>query len=204
MSHASIMNRASIHRHPERTVMSTFDIRTRRAVARTVIVGTSTGVAALALASPASPVNMDKYIEVPQCQPATSQLCPQIPTVSFDTNSERTIKVAFTGNRNGCSDIIAHIFFDGAEWGSHRVGPSRSDGGYEIPVTRGTHVIGVQAEGIEGGCNYGAVSAWGGTLHIESLQDPNVLGVPPPPCTSRFCNLPPLPTPEPQQLPPIA
>jgi hypothetical protein len=109
---------------------------------------------------------------VPQCQPATSQLCPQIPTVNFVTTNESSILVEFTGNQNGCSDIIAHIIFDGAEWGSNRVGPGGTDGGYEIPVTRGSHTVGVQAEGIEGGCNTGVVTAWGGTVHIKSLQDP--------------------------------
>jgi hypothetical protein len=152
--------------------MSTFRIRTRTALARTAIVASTSGVAALAIAGPASAVATDKYIEVPQCQPATSQLCPQIPTVAFTVLNERSVKVEFTGNRNGCSDIIAHIFFDGNEWGSNRVRPGQTDGGYEIPVTRGNHTIGVQAEGIEGGCNTGVVTAWGGTVHIESLQDP--------------------------------
>jgi hypothetical protein len=144
---------------------------TRITAARTCVV-TGAGVAALALASPASAVNLDQYVGVPQCEPATSQLCPQIPTVAFTVLNERSIKVEFTGNRNGCSDVIAHVFLDGQEWGSNRVGPGGSDGGYEIPVTSGRHTIGVQAEGIEGGCNTGVVTAWGGTVHIESLQDP--------------------------------
>jgi hypothetical protein len=152
--------------------MSILRTPTPTRVGRTALVVVTSGVAALALAGPASAVNLDQYIEVPQCQPATGQLCPQVPTVNFSTQNERSIKVEFTGNRNGCSDIIAHIFFDGNEWGSNRVGPRQTDGGYEIPVTPGRHTIGVQAEGIEGGCNTGVVTAWGGTVHIESLQDP--------------------------------
>lgn len=63
----------------------------------------------------------------------TSQLCPQIPAVSFTAHGECSVFVEFAGNRNGCSDIIAHIFFDGAEWGSNRVGPGQKDGGYDVP-----------------------------------------------------------------------
>lgn len=131
------------------------------------------GAAALAFAGPAAAVDTDRYIEVAQCATPQTQICKQIPSVSFTTKNERSIKVEFTANRNHCSDIVAHIFIDGKEWGANRVGPGRNDGGYEIPVSAGTHTIGVQAEGVKGGCNIGYLSAWGGVLHIESLQDPN-------------------------------
>ncbi len=139
---------------------------------RILVGGVFGTVAALASAGPAAAVNIDQIIEVPQCVPGTDQFCPQMPTVPFTVLNERSILVEFTGTTNGCSDIIAHIFLDGQEWGSNRVSPGGTDGGYEIPVTRGNHTIGVQAEGIEGGCNDGVLSAWGGNVHIESLQDP--------------------------------
>jgi hypothetical protein len=63
----------------------------------------------------------------------------------------------------------AHIFVDGREWGSNVVAPGQNDGGYEIPMAPGQHVIAVQAEGFPGGCNPGWVSAWGGNLHVEEL-----------------------------------
>jgi len=143
--------------------------------------GIVVGVTAVALAVPASAVNMSQYIEVPACEQPQTQFCTPVPSVDFTVHGERSILVEFTANQNHCADMVAHIIFDGTEWGSNRVGPGQSDGGYEIPVTRGNHTIGVQAEGIEGGCNTGAVSAWGGTLHIESLQDPYRMGPPPPP-----------------------
>lgn len=148
---------------------------------RTAVGIAAAGIAAVALAAPASAVNITQYIDVPACEEPQTQVCKQIPAVEFPVHGERSILVEFTANQNHCADMIAHIIYDGTEWGSNRVGPGQSDGGYEIPVTRGNHTIGVQAEGIEGGCNTGSVSAWGGTLHIESLQDPYRMGPPPPP-----------------------
>jgi hypothetical protein len=149
--------------------MSTFPISTRTALARAAVVATVTGFAALAFAGQASarPIVTDKYIEVPNCNPPGGEICPQIPSVTVN-NTLFPMKVEFTANRNHCSDIIAHIIVDGVEWGSNRVGPGQSDGGYEIPASAGPHTIGVQAEGIPGGCNTtGQLAAWGGNLHIE-------------------------------------
>lgn len=149
--------------------MSTTHVGIRRAIARAAVVATATGWAALAFAGPASAklIVTDKYIEVPNCSPPGSELCPQIPSVTVN-NGLFSMKVEFTANSNHCSDIIAHIMVDGREWGSNRVGPGQSDGGYEIPANAGPHTIGVQAEGVPGGCNTtGTLAAWGGTLHIE-------------------------------------
>ena len=98
-------------------------IRLFEPIAEMCVIVTATGVAALALAAPASakPYVQDSYIEVPQCQPATSQLCPQIPTASVGAIMSPT--VTFTANSNHCSDIIAHVFIDGAEFGSDLLEP---------------------------------------------------------------------------------
>jgi len=147
--------------------MTSYHLRTGRAVARAAIAATATVLAALALAGPASakPIVTDRHLEVSSCTPPGGQLCPQIPSVTVN-NGLFPMKVEFTGGP-GCSDIIAHIIVDGSEWGSNRVGPGQSDGGYEIPLPPGQHTIGVQAEGVEGGCNNGSLSGWQGNLHIE-------------------------------------
>ena len=44
-------------------------------------------------------------------------------------------------------------------------------GGYFVDTDPGTHTVGVQAEGITGGCNEGFVGSWAGTLRIETDQD---------------------------------
>ncbi len=127
---------------------------------------TTTGVATLALAAPASaaPFVQDSYIEVPQCQPATSQLCPQIPTATV--GPVMSPSVTFTANANHCSDIIAHIFIDGTEFGSDLLEPGETTPEFPLESLQ-SHTVGVQAEGIPGGCNVGHVDAWGGTLHFK-------------------------------------
>lgn len=135
-----------------------------------LILTATTGLA-LALAVPASATTIDKYIDVPACNEPQTQLCTPVPSIPFHAKYSGPVLVEFTANRNHCADMIAHIIVDGNEWGSNTVSPGQSDEGYEIPMEKGDHTIGVQAEGIEGGCNTGSVSAWGGTLHIETLYD---------------------------------
>lgn len=144
---------------------------TAKAVARTICATVATGFTALSLAGPAwaGPLVLDEYVDVAMCVQKSGQLCSPVVyrQAYIDTPS---VKVEFTASGNHCSDIIAHVFVDGREWGSNVVGPGRSDGGYEIPVEpAGLHKFGVQAEGISGGCNTGVLDSWGGTLHIEEL-----------------------------------
>jgi hypothetical protein len=117
----------------------------------------------------AAPLVIDTYIEVPDCH-TTTQVCPEVPTVEHWFTTD-TIRVEFTANQNHCSNIIDRILIDGYEWGFRVVGPGQSDEGQVIPIhpVPGYHTIGVKAEGIEGGCNVGYLSSWGGMLHIEEL-----------------------------------
>ncbi|KRE33509.1 hypothetical protein ASG82_20610 [Mycobacterium sp. Soil538] len=137
-----------------------------RGVTGICVIVTATGAAGLALAGPASakPFVQDSYIEVPQCQPATSQLCPQIPTASIGAIMSPT--VSFTANTNHCSDIIAHVFIDGEEFGSDLLEPGETTPDFPLADLQ-PHTVGIQAEGIPGGCNRGWVDAWGGTLHFR-------------------------------------
>jgi hypothetical protein len=144
-----------------------------RSVVGTLAAITATGCAALVLAGPASagPLVLDEYIEVPKCEPfgKSYQGCAQVVYRQAYIDSP-SVKVEFTASSSHCSSIIARVFVDGREWGSNVVRPGQRDGGYEIPLDRkGLHKFGVQAEGIPGGCNTGAISSWGGTLHIEEL-----------------------------------
>jgi hypothetical protein len=140
-----------------------------KAFARTATVAAATGFATLAFAGTASAQVMDRPIGIGQCEQPQTQTCKQIPSVTVSTDGP--LMVEFQANNNHCSDIVANILIDGREWGSNVVGPGQRDGGYFIPTSPGTHTIGVQAEGIKGGCNPGFLSAWGGTLHIETNQD---------------------------------
>lgn len=164
--------------------MSILEIRNRgRTLGRTAVVA-AVGAAAIALAGPAAAEEKlitEKYIFSEECATVGSgQFCPRDGIEYWPTKTQffaRTpaIKVEFTANQNHCSDMIAHVWiagggYDGSEWGSNIVHPGQTDGGYEIPINEsGLHQIGVQAEGVPGGCNTGSVSAWGGTLRIWQL-----------------------------------
>jgi hypothetical protein len=151
-------------------------------ITRGAISATTAAAAALAMAGPASATLINQYIEVPQCEQPQTQWCKQIPTVNVRAKANGPWLIEFTANGNHCADMIAHIIVDGQEWGSNVVHPGQTDGGYEIPLTKGDHAIGVQAEGIEGGCNPGFVSAWGGNLLARTLYDDTLAGsLPPPP-----------------------
>ena len=141
-------------------------IHTIRSVIKTCVIVSATGTTALALAGPAAakPFAQDSYIEVPQCQPATSQLCPQIPSASVGAVMSPT--VSFTANSNHCSDIIAHVIIDGEEFGSDLLEPGETTPEFPLADLQ-PHTVGIQAEGIPGGCNTGHVDAWGGTLHFK-------------------------------------
>lgn len=146
--------------------MSGRAIHLRLSIAKGCVVVTASCAMALTLAGPAfaKPYVQDSYIEVPQCNPATSQLCPQIPTASVGPIMSPV--VSFTANSNHCSDIIAHIFIDGVEWGSDLLEPGETTPDFPLEDLQ-PHTVGVQAEGIPGGCNTGKVDAWGGTLHFK-------------------------------------
>ena len=137
-----------------------------RPVAEICVIVAAAGAATLVLAGPASakPFVQESYIEVPQCQPATAQLCPQIPTASIGAIMSPT--VSFTTNTNHCSDIIAHVFIDGVEVGSDLLEPGETTPEFPLEDLQ-PHRVGIQAEGIPGGCNTGHVDAWGGTLHFK-------------------------------------
>jgi hypothetical protein len=142
--------------------------RNRKTIARNALVAIATGFAALALAPVASADLVAANIGVESCPEPRTQLCTPIPTVTIETTGP--LFVEFEASKDHCADMIAHIFLDGREWGSNVVGPGQRDGGYFIMTTPGLHSIGVQAEGIEGGCNHGAVSGWAGRIHVESNE----------------------------------
>jgi hypothetical protein len=137
--------------------------------ARTGVIAATIASAGLALASPASakPFTQDSYIDVPNCPQPQTQLCTTIPSATV--GAVMAPSVSFSANGNHCSDMIAHVIVDGQEVGADQVGPGQSTRSYDLASYR-SHTVGVQAEGVEGGCNVGYVSAWGGTLHFKGIS----------------------------------
>jgi hypothetical protein len=134
-----------------------------------MIAATSCAAVALAGSAPAGPLVLDEDIEVARCGQDSGQRCPPVIYRQAYINTP-IVKVEFTASAAHCSDVIAHVFVDGREWGSNVVAPGASDGGFEIPMDKvGLHKFGVQAEGVTGGCNTGKLESWSGNLHIEEL-----------------------------------
>jgi hypothetical protein len=164
--------------------------RRSRAVVTAMFVGIA--AAGVVLAPPAAAeVHLAQYIEVPQCQPAASQDCPQIPEVKFTAGQNDRIQIQFTANANHCSDMLVRFFVDDYPQGDWlRVGPGQTVSSPTF-TRSGDHVLGVRGKGIAGGCNIGVLNSWGGTVHIDSIDvvGPAPHPVPPPgptPCKWRY------------------
>lgn len=94
------------------------------------------------------------------------QLCNNIATISISTTG--LLQSNFTGGPNLCSNISIHYLVDGTEVAvTGFVGANQSTGVTNLgPVSAGTHVLGLQAEGMVGGCNSGTIGSWAGTAQV--------------------------------------
>jgi hypothetical protein len=142
-----------------------------------VVAAFITGVGAMLLApSATAAVHVEQYIEVSQCQPATSQDCPQVPTVTYTADQGNAlIRAQFTANANHCSDISIQFSRDGygpmSDW--LRVGPGQTVSTSFTAGGTGQHELHVAARGLPGGCNTtGVLNAWGGTVRVDSDDAP--------------------------------
>ncbi len=133
------------------------------------------GLAGIGVAGPASAtVLADQYVEVPQCQPNTTQDCPQMPEVHFIVPGGARVQASYTANANHCSDIRVRFlkntssmgFYPASDW--LQAGPGQTVTTGYIDLSDGDQTLKVQAQGVPGGCNVGHIDAWGGMVHVES------------------------------------
>src|SRR5262249_17537181 len=106
-------------------------------------------------------------VGVDPCDGAGStELCTPIPTVALPTDG--VLRAEFTASAGHCSDAIVHLLVDGVEvFTSAPLAPGASTGVQDFgPVTAGVHTVGVQIEGVVGGCNSGSTISWAGTLSL--------------------------------------
>ena len=150
-----------------------------RRTATRVTIATVTGVlAAVTLAAPSSADSFSDKIAVDPCKKPWTQLCTPIRSSGtvWNTHYRTPSNVWLTADPTHCSDIIAHVRIDGREVGADRLGPGESTLQYKVPA--GEHTVGVQAEGVAGGCNRGYLAAWGGTIHFQKLGTPQIIDGP--------------------------
>jgi hypothetical protein len=136
------------------------------------------GLAAVGFAGPASADTVvDQPLGVGQCQPNTSQVCPQEPQVNYTLPGPGQIRAHYTADPGHCSDIEVRMAGDNRTYGAYpisewiRIGPGQTADSAKTDVDSGAHFVSVQARGIEGGCNTGHLDAWGGTLRVDFTPD---------------------------------
>ncbi len=137
---------------------------------RTAAIAAAAGCAALALASPAAAAKQSTVVSA-DCPQPYSQSCPVQRSVTATTQGPLFFQFDAFSAPTACAPALVHWFIDGNEWGSNRVDVGGNDGGYYADVSPGSHVLAVQLDGLEGGCNTGAMSGWGGTMHVETDAD---------------------------------
>jgi len=100
------------------------------------------------------------------CVDPSHQLCS--PKVSVTVWTEGRLIVAFNASPGHCSSVIAHLTIDGRDgFTSPPLAAGEGTAPQDLgPVSPGEHVVGVQVEGVVGGCNAGGVANWSGTLDL--------------------------------------
>jgi len=96
------------------------------------------------------------------------QLCNNIATINVTTTG--LLQAQFVGSSFLCSNIRIHFLVDGTEIAvTPFVGALGSTGFFNLgPVSSGSHVLGLRAEGQTSGCNVGTLGGWSGTTQVTT------------------------------------
>jgi IPTL-CTERM motif len=96
------------------------------------------------------------------------QLCNNVTNVTVSTTG--LLQAQFVGGSGLCSNIRIHFLVDGTEVAvTGFVGALGTTGFFNLgPVSSGSHVLGLQAEGQVGGCNSGTLASWSGTAVVTT------------------------------------
>ncbi len=100
------------------------------------------------------------------CTSVGTQLC--TPPFNIPVTTDGVLNVSYTAAPTHCGPIFVHFLVDGVERAATSVlSPGQTSALFALgPVSAGSHVLGVQGEGVVGGCNVGSMSGWGGTVQI--------------------------------------
>jgi len=102
------------------------------------------------------------------CGAPHKQLCPTLYTVGVKTPAG-VLRARFITSNGHCSDVRLRLSVDGGgASASAFIGRSVATPWYAFPVSAGTHVLSLQAEGRPGGCNNtGYLKQWAGQLELR-------------------------------------
>ncbi len=140
--------------------------KTLKAAAATTTLASVAGLAALALAGPASAQTYTGHLAV-DCPQPYSQKCPTRQGISVGPSST-PYYVKFTADPNACAPGLARIFVDNDEASHSEVLLGTPAQFFNIKHSPGPHMIEVQMDGVLGGCNTGSMSGWSGTLEVQT------------------------------------
>ncbi len=89
-------------------------------------------------------------------------------TYTIRLATAQTLMVNYVASRAHCSSLRMHFLLDGQERSvSGEIAPGQRTGFVDLgPVSPGNHLVGLQAEGIPGGCNTGRLLAWEGSAEV--------------------------------------
>ena len=100
------------------------------------------------------------------CTSVGTQLC--TPVFDIPVTTTGVLNVSYTAAPTHCGPILVHFFVDGIERAATTtLGPGQTSALFSLgPLSAGNHVLGVQGEGVVGGCNIGFMTGWGGTVQV--------------------------------------
>jgi hypothetical protein len=86
----------------------------------------------------------------------------------FAVDTSGTLEVRYGAPPEHCASLRLHLFLDNRKAADTApIAPGRQTDYINLgPVPPGRHTVSLQAEGIEGGCNTGRVTAWGGVVTV--------------------------------------
>jgi hypothetical protein len=140
--------------------------RTLKATAATTTLAAAAGLAALALAGPASAQTYTQHLAV-DCPQPYSQKCSPRQGITVGASST-PYYVRFTADPKACAPGVARVFVDNTEEGHSEVQLGVPAQFFKIEHGPGSHTVAVQMDGVLGGCNTGAMSGWSGTLEVQT------------------------------------
>lgn len=93
------------------------------------------------------------------------------PYFTFTVSTAGQLDVEYIASSGHCSNVVMHFLVDSVERAvSGVLAPGQSTGFVTLgPVAAGTHLVGLQAEGVVSGCNTGTLGNWGGSANARTV-----------------------------------
>jgi hypothetical protein len=134
------------------------------------VAGVAMSCSSTAIADPC-PDALDVILTQLPCL-SDSQLCGNRFEIPFDSCGLLTLE--YTTAATHCSDIGMMVYLDGVLVAiTDPLPPGTASPVFDLgPVAPGSHVLSLEAYGVEGGCNVGFLESWGGFITLHRCVEP--------------------------------